>query len=309
MPTEETAPALPEDTLRAFASKLKAAAGMLYPAFAKQPQLFGREWEERFAQLLQSFVAPDAQKMDAAIEGYAKFAMDGMRLQKRFESSRQYANKTYEQAASEVYHNREYMFSRYLPGLMLSHYLWPHHYRQYLFFEREFASLVRQSNEQEFCDIGVGTGFYSRVLLTACPQAMGWAFDISESALEYSRSHLRAYGVENRWVTEIRNVQFQPPARQWPFLINIEVLEHLEDPLSFLKALRAMLKPGGLAFISAAVTAAEKDHIYLYNSGQEVLDHLQQAGFRSIKGQEDAAYPPQDGKPVPTNVAFIVTTA
>jgi 2-polyprenyl-3-methyl-5-hydroxy-6-metoxy-1,4-benzoquinol methylase len=296
------------DHLPCFSEKLKSDASFLFPAFVKQQQIFGADWEARFEELLRVFIATDKQKMNAAIEGYAKFAMDGMRLQKRFEKSRQYINKTYEQAASEVYHNKDYMFSRYLPGLILSHYLWPHHYRQYQFFEKAFLPLVMNSKEAEFCDIGVGTGFYSRVLLTSCAKAKGWAFDISEYALEYGRAHLSAYGVAERWVTEIRNIENNPPLRRWPFLLSIEVLEHLEDPLSFLKALRNMLSPGGFAFISAAVTAAEKDHIFLYNSSQEVLDQIQEAGFKLIDQQEDAAYPQQGDVPVPINVAFIVTT-
>lgn len=297
------------DYIKEFEDYIKVKASFVCPSFLKQTEMFGEVWKSRFEELLRLFIATDEQKMHEAVEGYVKFVLDGMRLQKRFEKNRQYVNKTYEEAASEVYHNKDYMFSRYLPGLMLSHYLWPHHYRQYQFFEKTFLPLVTSNAEAEFCDIGVGTGFYSRVLLASDAKVKGWAFDISESALEYGTAHLNAYGVADRWFTQLQNVELSPPPRQWPFLINIEVLEHLEDPLSFLKALRNMLKPDGHAFISAAVTAAEKDHIYLYNSAQEVSAQLQDAGFRVIASQEDAAYEPQGDVPVPINAAFIVTTA
>ena len=91
--------------LEAFGEAVKSSAGMLYPGFVKQRQTFGAPWEHRFEELLRVFVADDNAKMTAAVEGYAKFVMDGMRLQKRFEKTRQYEAKTYEQASEEVYLN------------------------------------------------------------------------------------------------------------------------------------------------------------------------------------------------------------
>ena len=43
-----------------------------------------------------------------------------------------------------------------------------------------------------------------------------------------------------------------------------------------------MLAPGGVAFITAAVAAAENDHIYLYMSCKDVRDELEQGGFRVL---------------------------
>jgi SAM-dependent methyltransferase len=297
------------DYLPRFAGHIRTVAGFMYPAFVRQRETFGIQWDERFEELLRLFVATSDAQMKAAVEGYVKFVLDGMRLQQRFGKTRQYAGKTYAQAAEEVYLNEDYMFSRYLPGLMLSHYLWPHHYRQRLFFEKTFLPRFAAGAVQEFCDIGVGTGFYSRLLLSSSLKAKGWAFDISKSALQYGKNHLGAYGVADRWITELRDIMQNPPLRRWPFLVSVEVLEHLEDPLAFLRGLRNMLTPDGCAFISAAVTAAEKDHIYLYNSSGEVRDQLEKAGFKVVDWQEDKAYAPKGDEPVPTNVAFIVTAA
>jgi hypothetical protein len=69
-----------------------------------------------------------------------------------------------------------------------------------------------------------------------------------------------------------------------------------------------MLAPGGFAFIAAAVTAAERDHIYLYESANEVKSHLEAAGFRVVDEQEDKAYASDGDRPVPGNAAFLVTT-
>lgn len=293
--------------LEEFEACLKSTAAFMLPAFARQRALFGTPWDQQFDELLRRFAGTDARTLQAAVEGYVEFALDGMRLQKRFERTREYEQKTYGQAAEEVYHNREYMFSFYLPGILLSHYLWPHHYRQLGFFKTAFLPRVLSRPVQEFCDIGVGTGFYSRQLLGASPLVRGWACDISEPALEYSRRHLEAFGVLNRWTPEIRDIIANPPSRTWDFLLSVEVLEHLTDPVSFLKAFRNMLSPGGFAFVSAAVTAANKDHIYLYRSAADVLAQLEEAGLQIVEWQQDRAYEPRGDEPVPINVAVIAT--
>jgi 2-polyprenyl-3-methyl-5-hydroxy-6-metoxy-1,4-benzoquinol methylase len=100
-----------------------------------------------------------------------------------------------------------------------------------------------------------------------------------------------------------------PPVGQWPFLVNVEVLEHLQDPVQFLESLRTMLAPGGYGFITAAINAAERDHIYLYESPEEVQQHLEQAGFLVLEQQVDKAYEARDRLPAPGNVAFLVTNA
>jgi hypothetical protein len=85
------------------------------------------------------------------------------------------------------------------------------------------------------------------------------------------------------------------------------VLEHLDDPVAFLRSLRLYMAPGAKAFITAAVNAAHSDHIHLYRNGNEVLDHLNEAGFTMEQCYIGAAYKPTSvGVPVPEAAAFIV---
>lgn len=290
-----------------FEAAMADIAPFMLPSLRRQREVFGAAWEEQFGATLERFVATTEEDLRRAVRGYVNFAIDGMRLQKRFEITRRYEPKSYQDAAQAVYHNHDYMHGLYLPGILLSHYLWPHHYRQLQFFAREFLPRFLAAPAREFCDIGPGTGFYSRQLLTAAADAAGWAFDISRSALEYSRRQVAAFDAADRWHPESRDVVTNPTTRQWPFLVCIEVLEHLEDPLTFLRALEGMLADGGSGLISAAVTAPNEDHIYLYNSCDEVRQQIIEAGFQVVAEQEDRAYQPRAAEPVPVNAAFIVS--
>lgn len=288
-------------------SAMARIAPFMVPSLKRQQRDFGETWIERFGETIARLIGPTDAALESAVTGYVNFALDGMRLQKRFEKTRRYEAKSYADAATAVYHNPEYMFDLYLPGILLSHYLWPHHYRQLMFFEAAFRPRFLAAATLDFCDVGPGTGFYTRQLLCAAADARGTAFDISAPALDYTRRHVSAFAVADRWASEARDIVARPPSRQWPFLVSIEVLEHLEDPLRFLRALLGMLEPGGLGLISAAVTAPNEDHIYLYNSAADVRAQIEEAGFVVLAEQEDRAYAPKANEPVPINAAFIVT--
>jgi cyclopropane fatty-acyl-phospholipid synthase-like methyltransferase len=198
------------------------------------------------------------------------------------------------------------MLAEYLPGLILSHFLWPHHYWHSRFFDAVFVSQIQLRPEPRFVEVGVGTGLYSRRVLQQVASARGTGIEISPASRTFAERHIGAFGLHDRYETELRDIVAEPLAPvEW--VICIEVLEHLEDPLGFLCALRAALAPGGHAFITAALNAAHVDHIYLYESTEQVIAQLEAAGFALEQGFMAAAYPPAaPGTPVPAVAAFVV---
>ncbi|WP_373989516.1 cyclopropane-fatty-acyl-phospholipid synthase family protein [Duganella sp. BuS-21] len=287
------------DTLRA---KHRFAADIVDRGAA----LFGAEWADEFEPVLNALF-PTEEAVTAAAKGYAVFAMQSMRLQAVFERDREYKAKTHEQASSEVYFNEAHMMQEYLPGLLLSHFLWPHHYRQIQFFNSAFVQAMRVAGATSFMEVGIGTGLYSGLLLRALPQVRGIGLDISPSSQLFTETQLKALGVADRYRTELRDVTAEPlnPPADW--LVCVEVLEHLDDPVAFLRGLRRNMAPGAKAFITAALNAAHADHIYLYRNGGEVLAHLIEAGFTLEQSFIGMAYKPSaPGVPVPEAAAFIV---
>lgn len=280
-----------------------------FPYFAgiigRQLAIFGDEWLRLFEEELDCFFGEDSDRLKEAVRGYGKFALDSMKLQVKFQKAREYENKTYVEAASEVYQNRDYMFGLYLPGILLSHYLWKHHFLQHKFFLHKFLPLLPAGGV--FYDVGVGTGFYSKELLKRT-SLRGEGFDLSPFALEHTDRLISAYDLEARYKLNLRDIIENPVTPPADCLVNIEVLEHLEDPLTFLKGLAGMLRPGGHGLISAAVNAPNADHIYLYRSANEVTEQLESAGFTVVDSCVENAYEPRSAEEiVPINAGFIVT--
>ena len=270
---------------------------------------FGLPWGTEFSDELTRDFGGDEGRVDAAARGYALFSLEAMRLQKSFEETLRYEPKTYAQATREVNYDERVALGQYYPGLLLSNYLWPHHYRQLEFFRRSFLPLLREQREPRFYDVGVGTGFYSRQLLSFVPEASGLGFDISPHARDFATSMLSAWDVDARYQIQLRDVLADAPLTPRPVLLSVQVIEHLEDPPSFLAVLAHLLTKDGIGFITTALTAANADHIYLYNEVREVADQVQSAGFRVESFVEEAAYESRDGKPVPRVAAFIVRHA
>jgi 2-polyprenyl-3-methyl-5-hydroxy-6-metoxy-1,4-benzoquinol methylase len=285
--------------------------GRQFPYFVgvmqKQREAFGTPWMDLFEEELRVFFGGEITRIVQAVRGYGKFALDSMKLQVTFQKTKAYERKSYEEAASEVYQNRAYMFGLYLPGILLSHYLWRHHFLQHIFFRTKFIPLIEGGDHSLFYDIGVGTGFYSKEMLTRT-KLRGMGFDLSPFSLEHTVSMLKAHGVADRYQPNLLDVVKAPVTREADVLVNIEVLEHLDDPQTFLNALSRMLKTGGYGLISAAINAPNADHIYLYRHPDEVAGQLTQAGFEIVDSISDVAYPPRSpSELVPVNAAFIVT--
>jgi SAM-dependent methyltransferase len=268
--------------------------------------LFGEVWANEFEQVV-SALFPNTETIAAAVKGYATFAMQSMRLQAVFERERQYKAKTHEQASNEVYFNEMHMMQEYLPGLLLSHFLWPHHYRQLQFFDSAFVQAMRVAGATSFMEVGIGTGLYSGLLLRKLPSIKGTGIDISPSSKKFTEAQMLALGVANRYHVELRDITSIPIEPRADWLVCVEVLEHLDDPVAFLRGLRRNMAPGARAFITAALNAAHADHIYLYRNSNEVLAHLVDAGFTLEQSFVGAAYKPSSPDvPVPEAAAFIV---
>lgn len=299
-------------SLNAFPYILEIQNGLEqgFPYFAKVVNKrisdFGDAWARDFNKELEVFFGDDHDRLENAVKGYGIFALDGMKLQKKFDKDQAYINRTYAEVADKVYMNKEYMFGLYLPGILLSQYLWAHHYRQLRCFRERFVPMVLKQNAGLFFDVGVGTGFYSKEMLANCPQIKGQGYDISPHSIEHTLEMVQRWGLQERYNLEKRDILKTPPTGQPNCIVSVEVLEHLENPLDFLKGLFGLLRLGGIGFITAAITAPNADHIYLYRSLDELRVQVTEAGFTILESEEYAGYEPRSNESVPINGVCLV---
>lgn len=275
---------------RQLLASLRAKFPNYAAAWERARNEFGEQWEQEFSAAITTMFGDDPAQWQSAVDGYAEFATDALRSQIFFERRGQYKATSYAEVSKLCYHNSEFMFRSYLPGMFLSHYVWPHHHRML----RWFRSLANDLSPSNFAEVGTGCGMYSKEPLSLFNQVRGVGYDISAHALKFTENVVRAFGYADRYTTELRDIIASPPPHS-DLVICQEVLEHLEDPRLFVRALFSMTKPGGYAYITAAINAGHVDHIYLYRSLIDVRAHVKDAGFEILSERAEWAY---EGKPV-----------
>lgn len=270
--------------------EMEKSYAVLAQIFKLAPSRFGGDWAQQSVRNIETMYGPIerpiSEKLVAALDGYAEFSNDSMRNQVFFERHGHYKASKYSEVVTECYHNEEHMTRRYLPGMYLSHYIWPQHYHMLQGFIH--GLLPRIPECKLFFEVGVGCGMYSKATLEALPKARGIGFDISQYALDFTYDVVKAFGMGDRYKIVNQDVRHGYP-ELCDFMICQEVLEHLENPAEFCTWLYAMVKPGGHAYITAALNAAHSDHIFLFHDPMQLETMLRDAGFQPLHCQEESA--------------------
>jgi SAM-dependent methyltransferase len=121
-------------------------------------------------------------------------------------------------------------------------------------------------------DIACGSGYGTQVLATEAQHVYG--VDVSADAVAYARAHFDAPNVE---FLVGDAVSIPLPDDSVDVVVTFETIEHIEDHLGFVKEMKRVLKPGGVALVSTPndLEFAEGNHFHLhefeYNELMELL--------------------------------------
>jgi SAM-dependent methyltransferase len=111
------------------------------------------------------------------------------------------------------------------------------------------AVIARQSQVKTVCDLGCGNGYLAGVLARRGCSVLG--IDGSATYIDMARASNSGHGATfiNALIDDdlVRQVQASHPP--FDLVVSSDVIEHLYNPLAFLKAAHALVKPGGVAVI------------------------------------------------------------
>ena len=236
----------------------------------------GDTYNRRAGQFLGKYellLAEQGKNMDFAIDCYLKMLADVTMETMSFLRTGEYSSKSFEEVNRRVYGNPAVM-EYYMHGLLLSQFLWKHHYEMFCFFTEELSK--RKQSVKNYLEVGGGHGLQvAEATQILGPDAKFTVVDISPTSLDLARRL-----VNNDRVQFIhQNIFKYQPETKFDFITIGEVLEHMEDPGALLRCARNLLADDGTLFITTPANAAAIDHIFLFRNADEIRKLIRDANF------------------------------
>lgn len=177
-----------------------------------------------------------------------------------------------------LYENPQYMHN-YMIALGLSVYMWKIQREIMRFFLKACKNCTITGGR--YLEVGPGHGeyFVSAMEHTNFAQYIG--VDISETAATLSRKFVE-YAVKRKKNFEIVKKDFFDFKAEERFqgIILGEILEHVENPLAFLKKIYELADDNAFIYLTTAINSPYPDHIYHFHNAEEIYQLFEQANLR-----------------------------
>ncbi|HEC1793161.1 class I SAM-dependent methyltransferase [Campylobacter lari] len=235
------------------------------------------EDEIEFENLISYYLQNDI-SLQEQCECYLTILNDTLEETKYFIENNSYRYKSFEEVKDKVYFNETYM-KKYMIGLALSSYIWIAHIKVRKYFENYLQSKSKHDN---YFEIGPGHGEFFTKAVKSLKFDYYLGLDLSPTSCELTKNM-----VENQVKNLINNCEFlckdffQFQFHKKADLIVIgEVLEHVEQPLEFLKRAKDLLSDEGEIFATIPINAPAIDHIYLFTHPTEIFEMAKKADLK-----------------------------
>jgi len=154
----------------------------------KNIQRADREYLDKAEVFLDKYVkilAGMGKDLDYGVDCYHMMISEMMYEQVRFMESGRYANTSFEEVNRKVYGNPQVM-TYYMHGLLLSQFLWRHHYLIFKFFTGSLGKY--RTVIKNYLEIGGGHGLFISEALELLEKEVKYEFiDISSSSIEIAK--------------------------------------------------------------------------------------------------------------------------
>lgn len=198
-----------------------------------------------------------------------------------FRRNCKYRLSSFEDAYREVYSRPDYM-KKYLRGILISQVLWANQTKAFHFYVERF--LKRVDSGADFLEVGPGHGLLIYFAARDIKQGSLSAWDVSNSSLTMTKNSLKALEVRRPVSLACKNIM-EPISEGGSFdaLVMSEVLEHLDHPEIALREGFRSLRHGGLAFFNTPINSPAPDHIYNWDSPEQIVELIRSAGFAIVE--------------------------
>jgi len=228
---------------------------------------------EAFFSNYEALLKKENKDLPFAIDCYLRVCEDVIDEQLRFTETGNYSCSSFDEVNKRVYGNPEVM-SYYMHGLLMSQYLWAHHYEILHFFFTNFSKFSGGVNY--VLEVGGGHGLFTNEVISQLQPGYDYTMvDISETSIEMSKAFVKSEAVNYI----LQDVYKYETGKKFDFIIMGEVLEHLEDPLGIMKKLHSLGADDVTAFITAPCNSPAIDHIYLFRNPGEIISLVNEAGW------------------------------
>jgi 2-polyprenyl-3-methyl-5-hydroxy-6-metoxy-1,4-benzoquinol methylase len=223
-----------------------------------------------------NFLASQNKTIDYAIDCYLNMIGDVTAETIQFLQTDKYSSTTFQEVNKRVYDNPETM-EYYMHGLLMSQFLWKHHYQIFNYFTQTLPEYKNQI--KNYLEIGAGHGLYLSKAIEILDKTTNFSVvDISNTSIELAKNFVNhscvTYNVSDIFDFDIGTL--------FDFITMGEVLEHVEDPLKLLSKLNNLLTAKGIVFVTTPTNAPAIDHIYLFRNVEEIRALIKLAGFDII---------------------------
>ena len=267
--------ALIDTELPRHLAELLAIVTERYPTHQKHlDRVLPRITHEEFDRLEQYlvFCLQQGLSLEYLADCYLVLVADAVNELLYFTRHGEYRYSTFDEVANLVYFNEEYM-NQYMHGLAISLILWTSHLETHRFFEQ----VLPADKTGSYLEIGPGHGTFFMTAMQKSAYEQFTGIDISETSIAQTKAILEHFipgSDANRTLIAQNFFASDLPADNFDAIVMGEVLEHVEDPKSFLDKIYEHAKADAFIFITTCVNAPQLDHIYLFRTLEEVDDYV-----------------------------------
>ncbi len=262
---------------RDYAAALDTHGGERVRALLSEADASYRERAEWFYAALRRYMEARQLTLEDITRTSATVRKSTIERALQFRRTGRYPDAAAGQAAAQAtYGDHDGMRLKML-SLAFTQFLWRHHYRLYSFFVDAIEPLCDQI--KSYLEVGPGHGLFLATAAKLLPEETTLSgVDLSAGSLEVTAELLKYLGLD-RCTLQQEDATTLAPSRSYDFITAGELIEHLDDPKSFLEKLRRHVAPGGHVFVTTCANCPDGSHVYQFNDMPEIRVLLTSCGF------------------------------